>query len=48
MHSITGRIPKEIRDLEDPIEIELDKKNIINTLSKKIKIKIKLKTMKNM
>ena len=40
MHSTTGRIPKEIRDLNDKKEIELIKENIIKTLSKKNKIYI--------
>ena len=38
MHSTTGRIPKEIRDLNDKKEIDLIKENIIKTLSKKIKM----------
>ena len=38
MHFTTGRIPKEIRDLNDKKEIDLIKENIIKTLSKKIKM----------
>ena len=38
IHSTTKRIPKDIRDISDEKEINLIKKEIFNTLEKKIRI----------
>ena len=40
-HSITKRIPKEIRDLTDQREIDIIKQEIIRTMEKKMQVQMK-------